>query len=506
MSLKHETDGKSRGLIALSSSLRERGVTPEGFCNELLGSLSSSALLLGRDERVLFANRNFLEKSEIPGSEIAGKGVSEVLPEAFLRVTRLPARLHKVLSEGIPTQGDRISYRAPGVPTRYLQYRILPVSSETGERLALLLIEDVTDVWRAGEELRQAEQHMASVVESLEDLVISTDPDGKILSWNAAAERFTGFEFEERRHVKFFECCIESQHDDVRELFESLQTEPYSVRVNWQILRKDLPPAPVAWAFSPMRSGRGKRLGVVAVGRDVLDQERRIEQQAQSEKLAALGSFVGRIAHDLGNPLTILSSTLQLLEKGYVRVEERSEHFGACKRSLTRLKLIVESLRQLGPLQQGQEMQPVPLHSVLGPPVAWISSFASGHAVQMLCCFPLETYTVLGDANQLRQAFFTLLFNAIQRMAGVGGMLSVRVEAGGEDAVEIWMCDNGTKLLPIETGHPPDPFTETGFERSGYGLGFSVCWAIIKNHGGRIQLMQDEAWTNALAITLPLVC
>ena len=89
-------------------------------------------------------------------------------------------------------------------PQRFYYYSLLPFrwKDEIAERHVLM--EDVTDLVRLDEEARRAERHLASVVESASDLLISTDLIGRILSWNTAAARATGFEeaevrFEHRR-------------------------------------------------------------------------------------------------------------------------------------------------------------------------------------------------------------------------------------------------------------------------------------------------------------------
>src|SRR5208283_4313345 len=89
---------------------------------------------------------------------------------------------------------------------------------------AILLMEDVTEQVRLSEEVRRAERHLASVVESATDLVLSTDSDGRVLTWNTAAERLSGYALEEVQKTLFFDWCAEEHRQELKEIFNRFKS------------------------------------------------------------------------------------------------------------------------------------------------------------------------------------------------------------------------------------------------------------------------------------------
>jgi PAS domain S-box-containing protein len=164
----------------------------EKLFETLLETIPSSVLLIDRDMRIVLANRNFLQKSRRRRTEAIGRKLGEVLPAAIIEYMDISSRVRQVFENGRATRGERLVYRAPGIPMTIYYYSILPFSWRGHVENAVLLMEDVTEQVRLSEEVRRAERHLASVVESATDLVLSTDAEGRVVTWNTAAERLSG--------------------------------------------------------------------------------------------------------------------------------------------------------------------------------------------------------------------------------------------------------------------------------------------------------------------------
>lgn len=80
----------------------------------------------------------------------------------------------------------------------------------------MLLMEDVTERVRLSEEVRRIERHLTSVVENATHIVLSTDIEARVLTWDPAAEQLTGFDLLETRNRPSFDCCAPDQHDEIR--------------------------------------------------------------------------------------------------------------------------------------------------------------------------------------------------------------------------------------------------------------------------------------------------
>ena len=96
-------------------------------------------------------------------------------------------------------EGERVSYRAPGLPTRIYFYRLVPLQSDDKVENVMLLMDDITKQERLDEEVRRVERHLASVVECANDLVVSLDPQGRIITWNHAVVLASGMTSEEAK-------------------------------------------------------------------------------------------------------------------------------------------------------------------------------------------------------------------------------------------------------------------------------------------------------------------
>ncbi|HEY5529471.1 MAG TPA: PAS domain-containing protein, partial [Thermoleophilia bacterium] len=132
----------------------------------LLDSIPSSVLLIDQDLRIVSANRNFLDKSQRTLSNTIGQRLEGVLPDVILDQLDISKRIRQVIAKNSPVRGERMTYRAPGVPIRTYYYNILPFTWQGKVEGAILLMDDVTEQIRLGEEVRKVERHLASIVES----------------------------------------------------------------------------------------------------------------------------------------------------------------------------------------------------------------------------------------------------------------------------------------------------------------------------------------------------
>ena len=128
-----------------------------------------------------------------------------------------------------------MTYRAPGIPLRIYYYSILPFSWKGVVELAMLLMDDVTEQVRLSEEVRRVERHLASVVESAQDIVLSTDMEGQILTWNTAAERLSGFTLYAVRGHNFFDFCAGDNQGEMERVFANLQAGKEAQMAEWDL-------------------------------------------------------------------------------------------------------------------------------------------------------------------------------------------------------------------------------------------------------------------------------
>jgi len=465
--------------------------------------IPSSVLLFNRDLRIIEVNRNFLEKSRLSRADTIGRRLDEVFPAIILDQVNILDRIRQAFQENRPTQGERLTYRAPGIPLRIYYYSILPFSWNGVVEEAMLLMEDVTEQVRLSEEVRRVERHLASVVESARDIVLSTDLEGRILTWNPAAERLSGFPLPAVRDRPFVDLCAPDHWGEIRRVLSKLQTGEDSQMGEWALRTQDSGPIPVAWVFSPMKDHRFKTVGVVAVGRDLTERRKFEAQLLQSQKLAALGVMAGGIAHEIRNPLAVCSSAAQFLLDEDLDRNLRRECALKIYQGIQRASMIIESLLRLARPSAKAELKRLDLVAVLKETLSLVSNQALIQKIELQTRIPREPVWIRGIAGLLQQAFLNLFLNAINAMPD-GGLLKTQL-GHSEDEVWVRLTDTGGGISQEDLDKIFDPFYTTAPVGKGTGLGLSICYSIIKQHDGAIEAESEPGQGSSFTVRFPVL-
>lgn len=468
----------------------------------LLEAIPSSVLLIERDTRIISANRNFLEKSRRSISDTIGHRLDEVFPSSIIDYMDLKRRIHRVFEENQPTSGERLTYRAPGLPMRIYYYRIVPTSWKGNVENVMVLMEDVTEQVRLSEDIRRAERHLASVVESASDIILSTDTEGRILTWNTAAEKLSGYGVDEVKGRFFFEFCDKDHHEQVKRAFSHMQQGSKSDTAEWNLITKSGPPISVSWVCSPMKDDLSRTVGIVAAGRSLTEQRNLEAQLRQSQKLSALGVMAGGIAHEIRNPLAVCSSAAQFLMEDDIAPEFRKECAERIRWGVQKASDIIENLLKFARPGVMTDLKQIDLLSLLRETLTLINNQAALQKVELVTDFPEEPLLIKGIPSLLQQVFMNFFLNAIDAMPN-GGALTVSVEKDHREA-RIRVADTGRGISREAIANIFDPFYTTSPVGKGTGLGLSLCYSIVKQHSGAIEVNSTEAKGSTFTVRLPL--
>jgi PAS domain S-box-containing protein len=469
----------------------------------LLEAIPSSVLLIDRDLRIVSVNRNFLDKNRRTMSDTIGQRLDDVFPAIIIDQMDFPGRIRQVFQKNFRIKGERMTYRAPGIPIRIYYYSILPFSWLGVVELAMLLMEDVTEQVRLSEEVRRVERHLALVVESAQDIVLSTDMEGGILTWNTAAERLSGFSLQAVRGQNFFDFCDCDDKSEIRNIFSNLQAGKEAQMAEWDLRTDNGGRIPVAWIFSPMRDHVANTAGVVAVGRDLTERRKLESQLLQSQKLAALGVMAGGIAHEIRNPLAVCSSAAQFIMEHNITQEFRVECAEKIHSGIQRASMIIENLLRFARPSVKTDYKEVNLTDLLTETLSLVFNQARIQKIELRSQLSEGPIFINGLEGLLQQAFLNLLLNAIKAMPD-GGILDITsIKADNEAWVKI--IDNGHGIESGDLNNIFDPFYTTAPVGQGSGLGLSICYSIIKQHFGTITVDSEEGKGSAFTVKLPII-
>jgi len=469
----------------------------------LLEAIPSSVLLIDRDLRIVSVNRNFLEKNRRTLADTIDRRLDQVFPAIIFEQMDFPGRIRQVFEQNFRIKGERISYRAPGIPLRIYYYSILPFSWQGTVELAMLLMEDVTEQVRLSEEVRRVERQLALVVESAQDIVLSTDLDARILTWNTAAEKLSGFSLHEVRGQNFFNFFNGNDQEEIGHVFANLRAGQDARLVECDLRTKSGGRIAVSWIFSPMKDHQSQTAGVVAVGRDLTERRKFEAQLLQSQKLAALGVMAGGIAHEIRNPLAVCSSAAQFIMDGDISPDFRQECAEKIHTGIQRASMIIENLLRFARPSVKTDLKEVDLTALLEETVSLVSNQARIQKIELQAQLPPQPVLISGMEGLLQQAFLNLLLNAIKAMPD-GGVMSIALGISNGEAW-ISISDTGHGIAPDDLNNIFDPFFTTAPAGKGSGLGLSICYSIIKQHFGTITVDSKEDKGSTFFVRLPIL-
>ncbi len=222
-------------------------------------------------------------------------------------------------------------------------------------------------------------------------------------------------------------------------------------------------------------------------------------QLVHRQQLAAIGELSAVIAHEVRNPLAIITTAAATLRRDAIRPDERGVLLGILDEEVSRLnRLVGDLLVYARPVNV--ERQPVGLREIAERALA----LAGGRAHVTTAIVEVEPVgPVPGDPNLLRQALDNLVANALQAMPD-GGVLSIALrhaEVDGRPGVEVAVEDTGEGMSTAVRGRAGDPFFTT--RPSGTGLGLAIVGRIVRAHGGRLRIESAAGEGTSARVFLP---
>ncbi|QWV98910.1 HAMP domain-containing protein [Geomonas nitrogeniifigens] len=225
-------------------------------------------------------------------------------------------------------------------------------------------------------------------------------------------------------------------------------------------------------------------------------------QLVQSEKMAAFGALGAGIAHEVKNPLAGILGITQLSLRGVESGHPLEKNLHIIEKETKRCKTIIENLLKFA-RQEQVEFGEVDLAQVVADALAIVDHQLGINSVKVEMEVEQGLPACRGNANQLQQVLMNLMINAQQAMGGAAGLVRLSARRLEEGALELRVSDNGPGIPREIQAKIFDPFFTTKPAGQGTGLGLSVSYGIVKDHGGEIRLESEEGGGTTFIITLP---
>jgi PAS domain S-box-containing protein len=342
-----------------------------------------------------------------------------------------------------------------------------------------------------GAELERSREHLsllAQITSSSPDAILMVGGEGWVLVCNEAAEKLFGWPRMEMLGTSFLERMVP---EDSRELVTGLLTRAGAgvpVEAELSLVTRQAGAIPVQLTLSRILDAAGAVLGHVCIARDLREVKRLRESLVQSEKMAAVGTLVAGLSHELNNPLGIILGFAQaqlmrptLDGTSRTAFECIETHTQRCARLV---RTLLDFSRRSGPARERIDV---------GCMLARVHELASGQAEQgqvrlKIIESPADLPGLEANVPELESALLNLVGNALDATPP-GGTVSIGAHLSpARDGLELFVADTGSGMAPDVRQRIFDPFFTTKPVGQGTGLGLSITRSIVESHGGRIDV------------------
>jgi len=359
------------------------------------------------------------------------------------------------------------------------------------------------------EMLARIEQHaitsafLSSIVESSDDAIIGKDLTGKVVSWNAGAERMFGYTAAEIVGTSIERLLASDRPDEERRILENANRGETHLYETARV-RKDGTLVDLSLAVAPIRDAHGSIVGVSSIARDITDRKRFEKQildlnvelehrvQVRTAELTSanqeLEAFTYSVAHDLRAPLRHIDAFTRILQEDFAGSfpAEAAQLLETIRRGSENMSRLVNDLLNLAHVgRQELKREPTALKTLVTDVIADLKRETEGRDIEWrIADLPI----IQGDPGLLRQVFTNLLSNAVKySRPRPHAIIEIATRKLNEETV-LFVRDNGVgfnmkyanKLFGVfQRLHRTEEF-------EGTGVGLAIVERVVKRHGGRI--------------------
>lgn len=258
-------------------------------------------------------------------------------------------------------------------------------------------------------------------------------------------------------------------------------------------------------SYASLSAGDGQDVErVVVVVRNVTEERVLEASLVQSEKMAAIGTLAAGFAHEINNPMTVISANAQILSED---ISPRHPYYGSIElidRASQRASRIVRNLLDFA-RSEGFESVPTDVNLSLSEAVSLIETQLRKANVQIVCELEPDLPPIWASPDHLHVVWLNLLLNARDAIEEKGDEGTIQITSHRrDDRIVVRIADTGVGMSVEMLRHVYEPFFTTKGPGRGTGLGLYTCYRTLERHGGDIRVDSLEGEGTVFRISLPV--
>jgi PAS domain S-box-containing protein len=451
--------------------------------------------------RFLYANQALLDLLGLELDRLVGKTFLE-LPYPRDLAVKLHAQVQEVFDTGQKVI-DETFYTNPAGKRGCYEYIFIPVFDDDGR---VELVAGSTREVSHRKLNEEAHGHLASIIQSSDDAIVSKDLTGVVTSWNPAAERIFGHTAAEMVGASILRIIPPELHFEEAQILAKIRAGEHIDHYETRRVRKNGEPVDVSLTVSPIRNSAGKVIGTSKIARDISARKHLERMLVQSEKIATMGRMAATVSHEVNNPLEAVINLLYLARCNSANNPAVLEYLATAEQEIERVSHLTR--QTLGYYNDTNAHSNVALHDLVRDVLRIYKTRIDARRITLETVFDTAR-PVYASKGELTQVLSNLIANAVDAMPD-GGRLRIRVaesnDAVSNDAqIEVLIQDDGCGIAPEHLDKIFEPFFTTK-GNLGTGIGLWITKQLVEKHGGHISVAGNPPPMKgtSMRVTLPL--
>jgi PAS domain S-box-containing protein len=499
----HDESGSAIGITGIVRDITEEKEAAAQM--RLLATIVESS-----DDAILTTNLDGIITSWNPAAErIYGRSAHEAIAQNVTILyppgheSELPQILEKLRNGQTIKQYESIRVRRNGniFP---VSITISPMHDDNGAVIGgSSLVRDITDQKQTAEQMRI----LATIVTSSDDAIWSTNLEGRINSWNSAAERTFGYSAEEIIGKSISLLFPTEKAEELTFIISEIKKDEKLNGYETIRMSKDGRAIPVSLTISPIHDSDGVVAGSSIIARDITKQKELNRQLIDANDLR--NEFVAMVAHDIRSPAASISGFAHLLLDQWATTtdEKKIDHLKVIARNTEHLATFIEDVLQVARIEAVEftfNIGEFNIRELAQKALLGIAIPEAGHTFLLIAAE--EMPLVLGDEDRQWQVLINLLSNAV-KYSPVNEPITVRLSIN-EDSVEVAVIDHGIGIAKENQSKLFQKFgrvSQSGIKKvPGNGLGLYICKILVETQGGTIWCESTPGEGSTFAYTIPI--